>query len=233
MPSRGMTREGERQRRMRDVGAADVERPGDILRVGHDQHIGTQLFQLGLDALELVGGAFAGKLDIAQSYFACGGRRAVAPQRVDRVAVDRNQFGASRGADLLQFLRALGGVQPGIVAELGSAGEIAFQPLLRRPVHQMLDGEKLRIDLRRRLHGVAAVYKHGRALGQHDRRPGRSGEAGQPGQALLACGQVFVLLAVGARYDETVEPAALEFAAQAFEMRGRRRALVRIVEGLE
>ena len=33
-------REGERQRRMRDIRAADVEGPGDVLRVRHHQHIG-------------------------------------------------------------------------------------------------------------------------------------------------------------------------------------------------
>ncbi len=36
-------REGERQRRMRHVRAADVEGPGDVLRVRHHQHVGAQL----------------------------------------------------------------------------------------------------------------------------------------------------------------------------------------------
>ena len=72
----------------------------------------------------------------------------------------------------------------------------------------------------RRLHGVAAVDEQRRALGQHDRGAGRAGEAGEPGEALLARRQVFVLLAIGARHDETVEAAPLEFGAQCGEMRG-------------
>ena len=51
-------REGERQRRMRHVGAADVEGPGDVLRIGHHQRIGAQLGQFGAHALELVGARF-------------------------------------------------------------------------------------------------------------------------------------------------------------------------------
>ena len=71
-------RKGERQRRMRHVGAADVEGPGDVLRVRHHQRIGAQLGELGVHALELVGGAFAGELDVAQAHRAGGRRRPVA-----------------------------------------------------------------------------------------------------------------------------------------------------------
>ena len=66
-------REGERQRRMRDVGAADVERPGDVLRVGHHQRVGAQLGDLAAHALELVGRAFAGEFQLAQAHRLAGG----------------------------------------------------------------------------------------------------------------------------------------------------------------
>jgi len=93
-------RVSQRQRGMRHVGAADVEGPGDVLRIRHQQRIGAQLVQLGLDALELVGGAFAGELDVAQGDRAMRGSRAVAPQRVDWIIVDRHQRGAGIGAGL-------------------------------------------------------------------------------------------------------------------------------------
>ena len=133
---------------------------------------------------------------------------------------------------LAQALRSLSapsaGVQPGIVAELGAALEILLEPLVGRVVDQMLDGKDLRIGLRRRLHGVAAVDEQHRALGQHDRNAGRAGEAGEPGEALFARRQIFVLLAVGARHHEAVEPAALEFGAQGRDARGAAARSLRI-----
>ena len=152
-------REGERQRRMRDVGAADIERPGDVLRIRHNQCVATQLHQLGPDAHELVGRAFAGELDGAQHHAAGRRRRTVAPQRVDRIIVDRHQRGAGAGARLAQLLGIIGRVQPRVVAELGAYGQILLQPLIGRIVDQVLDDENRLVDLARRLHGIAAVHE--------------------------------------------------------------------------
>ena len=38
-------REGQRQRRVRDIGAADVEGPGDRVRIGQHQRVGAQLWR--------------------------------------------------------------------------------------------------------------------------------------------------------------------------------------------
>ncbi len=97
----------------------------------------------------------------------------------------------------------------------------------------MLDRKDRTVDLARRLRGIAAVHEQHGALGEHDREPGRSVEAGEPGQALLARRQIFILLAVGARHHETVEPAARKLGAQARDAGGALRGLVRIVERLE
>ena len=94
----------------------------------------------------------------------------------------------------------------------------------------MLDREQFRVDLRRRLHGIAAVNEHRRTHRQHHGRSRRTGEAGEPGQPFLARRQAFVLLAVGARHDETVKASALELGAQALEPRRCGGSLVRIVE---
>ena len=216
------------------VGAADVERPGDVLRVRHHQRIGAQLGELGAHALELVGRAFAGELEIAQDHrLPVGGAgRSVHSASIGLSSTATSSAPAAAQA-LLQLLGALGGVQPGIVAELGAAFQVLLEPLLRRIVHQMLDGKDRSVDLRRRLHGVAAVDEQHGALGQHDGGAGRSGEAGEPGQPLLARRQIFVLLAVGARHHETVKPAALELGAQGGDAGGALRALARIVERLE
>ena len=46
--------EGEHQRRVRHVAAADVEQPGHRVRIGHDQRVGCSFLDLGAHARELV-----------------------------------------------------------------------------------------------------------------------------------------------------------------------------------
>ncbi len=225
--------EGERQRRMRDIAAANVEGPGDVLRVRDDQHVGAQLADLALDAAQFVGGAFAGELEVVRLHRGRRRRRPVRPQRVDRVVVDGNQLGAGIGAGLAQALGTLGGVQPRIVAHLGADGEVRLQPLRRRALDQVLDGEDGFVDLGVGLHGVAPVDEDRRLVRQHDRGAGRSGEAGQPGEAFFARRQVLVLLPVGARNDKTVEPAAGERGAQRRHAARAFGTFAGIVKGLE
>ena len=83
-------REGECQRGMRHVGAANVERPGDVLRIRHYQRVGAKCFQFGLNALELIGGALAGEFEVAHGDCTAGRYRPVGPQRVDWIAIDRH-----------------------------------------------------------------------------------------------------------------------------------------------
>ena len=203
--------EGQRQRRVRDIVAADVEGPGDVLRVRHHQHVGARLGDLGLDAAQFVNGALAGELNVVKLDRGRRRRRPVAPQRVDGVVVDRHQLGAGIGAGLAQPIGARAGVQPRVVAHLVAGGEVCLQPLRRRGLHQMLDGEDRFVDLGVGLHGVAAVDEDRRLFGEHDGRAGRAGEAGQPGQPLFARRQILILLAVRARHNKAVEPAPREF----------------------
>ena len=55
-------RVGQRQRRMRDVGAADVEGPGHCVGIRQHQRVDAKPFDLAADALKLFALAFAGKL---------------------------------------------------------------------------------------------------------------------------------------------------------------------------
>ena len=77
---------------MGDIRAANIERPGDILRIRYEKSVGSQLFQLGANALELAVRSFAGELDLAQCHRADWRSGAVSPERINRVAVGRNQF---------------------------------------------------------------------------------------------------------------------------------------------
>ncbi len=162
-----------------------------------------------------------------------GRRRAVAPDRIDRIGLGRDQDGTDAGAGLGEAFGALGAVQPGIVAELLARCEVRLDPRARRRIDEVRDGEQRAVDLVARLGGVAAVDEQHGAVGEDDRGAGRSGEAGQPGEALLAGGQVFVLMAVGMGHDEAVEPAPRQLGAQGRDARRRLSRFRRIIEGLE
>ena len=221
---------------MGDIGTANVEGPGDRMGIGDDEGVGLELLDLGAHALELVGGRFAGELQIMRHHRAVGRRRAVRPDRIDRIGLGRDQDGADAGAGLGEAFGALGAVQPGVVAELLAGHEVRLDPRARRGVGDVLDGEQGGIDLVARLGGVAAVDEQRSAIGEDDRGAGRSGEAGEPGETLLAGRQIFVLMAVGMGHDETVEPASPQLGAQRRDARRRLRRLRRlrrIVEGLE
>ena len=124
--------EGERQRRVGDVGAADVEGPGHRMRIGDHQRVGAQLADLGADFVELGWRRLAGEFQIVQHHRAERRRRPVVPDRIDRVGLGRHQLAAGGGAGARQPLGGLGGVQPGVVAELGAGRQVLLDPFLRR-----------------------------------------------------------------------------------------------------
>ncbi len=229
----GNDRESERHRRMRNVGAADVEGPGDGVGIGDDERVGLELRDLGADALELVACGFAGIFEVVRHHRAVRRRRTVAPDGVDRIGRGRDQHGADGRAGLGEALRALARVQPGVIAELLSGLQVRLDPRARRRVDEVLDRKQRAVDLVAGLGGIAAVDEQRGLVGEDDRGPGRAGEAGEPGEALLARRQIFVLEPVGMRHDEAVEPAPRELFAQRCDARRRRGGFRRVVEGLE
>ena len=82
---------------MADVAAAEVERPGKIVRVGDDKGVELGLGQLPTDPLQLGLGAFAGKLDRVRPDGRLRRRGAVDPDHVDQVDVDRRERAAGPG----------------------------------------------------------------------------------------------------------------------------------------
>ncbi len=227
-------RERERQRRVGHVGAADVEGPGDRLRVGDDERVGLGLGDLGLHPRELRGGALAGEAQIVQHHGPKRRGRAVRPDRIDRVGVGRNQLGAGRGRGLCQFLDAGDRVKPRVVAELGAGGQVALEPSVGRRIDQVLDRKNRGVDLLARLERVAAIDEQRRAVGEHDRNTRRAGKPGEPFQPLFRRRQVFVLLLIRARQHEAAEPSPRQLGAQDGNPRGDLRARRFLhVEGLE
>ena len=161
-------------------------------------------------------------------------RRAVGPDRVDRIGLDRHQRRAGVGAGLARASRrrrrcAARGRSRACAPAAGSASSHCSGGV-SAIVH---DREHRGVDLVARLQRVAAVDEQRGAVGQHDRGAGRAGEAGQPGQPLLGRRHVFVLMAVGARHDEAGEPAPRRVRRAAPRRAARSAPRSRIVERLE
>jgi len=105
-------RDSERERRMGDVAAADVEGPADRMRIRDHERVGLEPGELGADAVELLGRRLAGKFLLVRHDRTERRRRAVGPDGVDRVGLGRHEAGADGRAGLGKSLRALDGVQP-------------------------------------------------------------------------------------------------------------------------
>ena len=130
-------------------------------------------------------------------------------------------------------LGAFDRVQPRRIAELGLRRQIVFDPQRRRILDHVRDGKNRAVDFLLHLHLIAAVDEDHRAVGEHDGDAGRAGEAGEPGQLLGARRHIFVLEAVGARHDETVEAAFGKLRPQRRDARRACGALAAILERLE
>ncbi len=204
----------QRQRRMGNIVAADVEQPGD--RIGRRQHrgIGALRHEARGDAGALGRGAFAGETDVVRHDRRARRRRPVGPDRIHRIAVERDEFAARLlgGGAIARHLAQR--MQPRIVAKRLARLEIGLDPRGRRMVADMPVIEELAVDLGRGLEGVTTVDEDRGAIPEDDRQPGRAGKAGQPGKALRRFGDIFALIFVRPRYQEPVDRAAREFRPQ-------------------
>ena len=113
----GYQRIGQRQRGMGDVGAADVEGPGHRVRIRQHERVDAELVDLLPNAPELIGLGFAGKARVVHRDRCQRRRRALGPDRVHRVGLDRDQFGAGLGADRGQSLGGGRRMQPRVEPE--------------------------------------------------------------------------------------------------------------------
>ena len=224
---------GQRQRRMRDVGAANVERPGHRVRIRHHQRIDLEPGDLGADPDQLVGLRLAGEFQRMHADGTQRRRRAFAPHRIERVVVYGDQFGAGFGAGRGQPFGCRRSVQPRIKTEAVAGLQMLAEPLFRGRFDQRLDTPGPQVDLFGGLQRVAAVDEHCGLVRQHDRQTGRAGEAGEPGQALLRRRYIFVLLLVRAGNHESGEPGAQQFLAKRRQPRGQRDAAFGLFKSLE
>jgi hypothetical protein len=195
--------------------------------------VGFELGDLGADAGELVCRGFTGEFQFPHRNRTKRRSRAVGPYGIERVGLDRHQYGAGCRRCLGKPVGMVRGVQPWVIAKARARRQVRLQPFLRRIVDQMLDGEDVGVDLVAHLQHIASVDEDHGAIGEHDRGSGRTGETGQPCQPRVGRRHVFALMPVGARHDEAIEPAPLQLGAQRRYPGRAGGALGRILECLE
>ena len=197
------------------------------IKFGRRQHRGVDTLRgqrIG-QLLALLFGRLAGEAQLVRHDRRQRRRRLVAPDGVDRVALDRGEPPAGLDGGGGKPLDLARNMQPGIVAEHLPRLEVGGDPFGRRLLGQMAVFVERAVDLGADLQGVAAVAEHGGPIGQHDGEPGRAGEAGEPGEPLRPERHVLALVLVGARNDEAVEAASRQLGAERGE--ARRRILLR------
>jgi hypothetical protein len=215
------------------VGAADVEGPGDGLRIGDNQRVGLELGDFAAHALELGGGVLAGIAQVVQGHGPERRGRPVAPDRVDRIGFGRHERRPGGRAGPGEPFGGIDRVQPRIVPKLCARAQVRFDPGFRRRLDQMRDREDIAIDLILHLQSITAIDEDHRAVGQNDGDAGGAGKPGEPRQPFLGGRQVLVLVAVRARHDEAGQSAPGELGAQPLDASCSRGALVDIIERLK
>ena len=223
----------QRQRRMRDVGAADVEGPGHRVAVRQHQRVDAELDDLEPDPLQLLGFDLAGKLRAVDRDRAERRFRALGPDRIQRIALHGHQLRAGLGAGGGEALSCRRSVQPRVKTEAVAGRKVAPQPVFRRRIGQRLDMPGLAVDLLGSLQRVAAIDEHRGLVGQHHGHAGRAGKTGQPGQPLLRRGDIFILLLIGAGNHESSQLAARQLLAEGGQPRTQRDAAFGLFECLE
>ena len=217
--------EAERERRARHVAAAHIQQPGDRIGLGQQRHVGA----LGGDATRR---SACAALRCSRRRTPPGAAARARAARPDDRAIRRRRDCDSTGTKLPPALAQARAKRSwpstvcshGIEAELAALRQVFGDPGVRRLLGNLVRHEGLDVDLRAHRQRVAAVDEDRSPVGQHDGEAGRAGEAGQPGQALRVTCHVLALVLIGARHDEAVQAAPLQFGAQRRQpLAGRRR----------
>ena len=209
----------ERQRRVRHVGAADIEEPGDRGGIGEDRRGMAVAGDPPGDLRALVGGAAAGEALGMGDDGRHGRGRAARPDRVEGIVLERDQRGTRARRPLAEPGEPLRGVQARVEADPAVARGVGREPGGGGRFGEVQRLEGLAIDLGADLQGVAPVDEDRGAAGKHDRQPGRAGEAGEPGQPFRAWGDILALVLVAARADEAGEAATQQLRSERHEAR--------------
>ena len=208
---------GQCDRGVVDIAATHVEQPGDRIERAYNSSVIAFLLEPVGHLGALVGTRPAGVRIVMRHRRCQRGLGPVGPDRVDRVAVDRDQFDSFLGEVLLRLFGPADAVEPCVIADLRSLGRIFGDPLRGRGGRHVLVIVQRPADLLANLHGVAPVGEHRRAVAQHCGASRTAAETGQPFEPLRIGADIFAHMLVGDRDDEAIQAAAGQFLAQSVE----------------
>ena len=203
---------GQRQRRVLQIAAPNVQQPGGAVRIGQDRRILARRAECRRRRIALLFRALPGILRRLRQCPRHRRRRAVVPGGIQRVAVQRHQFGSGGRQLLHRRFRH----QPRVVAD-APALRMVPQPVRRRFLGDVAPLPKCGVGLRRHLGGVAPVGEDRCPLRQDDGQPGATREAGEPSQALRRARHVFAQILVRARHHEAFHAEDSQVPAQGFQ----------------
>ena len=227
---------GKRQGRAGHIAAADIEEPGNGIRLGQDGCLDPQLLEACGNLLALLFRALPGETqgmgqDLPERRF-----RPIAPDGIERVLRAGHErtpgpLAIGRQAAHLAFR-----MQPGIIAELAPF-EMCTQPGRERFFADVAVLVELRIGLLFRLQCVAPIDEKRGTVQQYRCQAGGAAEAGQPSQAVSRRRHIFALMFIRTRHEEAVEATVVKLRTQSREAdrlsreiaHGRR--LMQLVEG--
>jgi len=200
-----------------DVGAAQIEQPRNFRQVAHEEmlrHGAPRLLQRFPNGRNFVASALARPLVGLSAHGRLGQGGAVAPKRVERVALKRFEAQTSLAAKQQHLLV---GECLGAEAHTSVGGQVFFQKVNNRgrslfsQFHQFVWPA---FELLGRLQKVARIGPQRAGRGSQDGRSGAAREAREPFARLPVRRQVFAAVRVGRGHDDGVETALAEPAAQ-------------------
>ena len=204
-------REAQRQGGVAEIAAANIQQPGDGMRVGQHGGILASSAQGGGGGFALLRRIQAGIFSRVDAGGGQGGGWAVRPDRINGVARQGYQGDANVAGQ-----RGLG-VQPGVVADGRTRRRNLAQPFRGGLFDEVAALPQRGFGLLRDLGGVAAIGEDRRAAGQHHGQAGAAGEAGEPGQALARGGDVFAQELVAAGDQKAIHPLGCKLGAEGGE----------------
>lgn len=130
---------------------------------------------------------------------------AVSPRPVHRVLGNSDQFHAGACGRGLDPVQRGGRMETGVIADPFAVPAIRLDPSGEALVHQVGIFEDVAVDLVSHLQRVATVDEDSGPVLHHDGGACRTGKARRPEQALIAVGQVLVVVLVFVRDQEAVK----------------------------
>ena len=128
-PAHQHQRIAERYRRVRNIAAANIEQPSDIMRIADDQRIGPALGKARLHAIYFLVYRLTRKFLPVQADLPVWWRGTTLPDSVDRIEIHRDERGLSLGERGGQTIHVASGMEARIISDPAALRRMIAKPL--------------------------------------------------------------------------------------------------------